>query len=389
MECVMKKRILGISIIFSMMIIIVALFFYINNKKTIIENNNTHQIVALNEIEQLANQGELDDVSQKIADLQNELRQEEVVAYNGKQLFAIAGIAVLFVIVVFTYVYLAILRPFDKMKEFATKIAQGNFDVPLNYERSNYFGAFTWAFDSMRREITKARACEKEAIENNKTVIATLSHDIKTPISSIRAYAEGLEASLYTSPEKRTRYLNVMMKKCDEVSKLTNDLFLHSLSDLDKLKINTEPVELSGLIENVVEELCAKQQDVHFDNKGMNVVVLADINRFTQVLENLINNARKYAKSDVDVLMKEENDQVKIVVRDHGKGIPDEDVPFIFDKFYRGKNCGNEQGSGLGLYIVKYIMEQMQGEVELINHSDGLEVVLRLPVNKNISYKNF
>ena len=375
----MKKRILGISIIFSMLIILVATILCINNDRATKENNHTQYIVDLNEIEQLANQGKLDDMSQKIANMQDELRKEEIIENRGNQLFVVAGISVLFVIVVFTYVYLAILRPFDKMRGFANKIAQGNFDVPLNYERSNYFGAFTWAFDSMRREITKARACEKEAIENNKTVIATLSHDIKTPISSIRAYAEGLEANLCSSPEKRTRYLNVMMKKCDEVSRLTNDLFLHSLSDLDKLKINTEPVELSSLITNVVEELCAKQQDIYFDNNGMKVEVLADINRFTQVLENLINNARKYAKSDIDISMKEQSGQIQIVVRDHGNGIPDEDVPFIFDKFYRGKNCGNEQGSGLGLYIVKYIMEQMQGEVELINHPDGLEVVLRLP----------
>lgn len=78
-----------------------------------------------------------------------------------------------------------------KIAGFAENIAQGNFDVPLKYERCNYFGAFTWAFDSMRKEIIKARAAEREAVENNKTVIATLSHDIKTPVASIRAYAEG------------------------------------------------------------------------------------------------------------------------------------------------------------------------------------------------------
>ena len=81
----------------------------------------------------------------------------------------------------------------------------------------------------MRKEITKARSCEREAIENNKTVIATLSHDIKTPIASIRAYAEGLEANLDSTYEKRMKYLSILMRKCDEVSKLTNDLFLHSL----------------------------------------------------------------------------------------------------------------------------------------------------------------
>ncbi len=124
-----------------------------------------------------------------------------------------SGISILFLFVVFGYIYKAILCPFEKMKKFAEKVAQGNFDIPLNYERSNYFGEFTWAFDSMRREITKARACEKEAIDNNKTVIATLSHDIKTPIASIRAYAEGLEANLDTSIEKRYQYLAVLIKK--------------------------------------------------------------------------------------------------------------------------------------------------------------------------------
>jgi signal transduction histidine kinase len=232
----------------------------------------------------------------------------------------------------------------------------------------------------MRREITKARSCEKEAIENNKTVIATLSHDIKTPIASIRAYAEGLEANMDTSPEKRAKYLNVMMKKCDEVSKLTNDLFLHSLSDLDKLKMNPEEIELSSLIDSVVEELTAKQRDVHYTKSEGAVFVMADANRLTQVLENIINNARKYAKSEIDITMTQQDNQAVICVRDHGNGIPDEDVPFIFDKFYRGKNCGDEQGSGLGLYIVKYIMEQMQGSVSLYNHEDGLEVTLSLPL---------
>lgn len=376
----MKKRIIGITTAFSILILLVTGFFYVTNCQNNVEDKNAERIVELNEIEQLAKQGEIDAMSEKVAAMQSELRKSEVVEDTDNQLFVIAGICVVFVIVVFTYVYFAILRPFDKMKYFAEQIAQGNFDVPLDYERSNYFGAFTWAFDSMRREVTKARSCEKEAIENNKTVIATLSHDIKTPIASIRAYAEGLEANMDTSPEKRAKYLNVMMKKCDEVSKLTDDLFLHSLSDLDKLKMNSQKIELSGLIENVVEELTAKQRDVHFNKPDGAVWVMSDENRFTQVLENLINNARKYAKTDIDITMIENDGQVEVHVRDHGAGIPDEDIPFIFDKFYRGKNCGDEQGSGLGLYIVKYIMEQMQGSVSLYNHGDGLEVTLILPV---------
>lgn len=263
----------------------------------------------------------------------------------------------LFLVIVFGYVYVSILRPFDKLKKFAGIIAQGDFSVPLNYERSNYFGDFTWAFDSMRREITKARSCEREAIENNKTVIATLSHDIKTPIASIRAYAEGLEANLCSTPERREKYLRILMRKCDEVSKLTNDLFLHSISDLDKLKISPEEFELCEFLKTIVSEIAVEQKDIILNIPNMEVIVFADKNRMVQITENLINNARKYAKSNIDITLSCSKGYTDICFRDYGTGIPNEDMPFIFYKFYRGKNCGKEQGSGLGLYIVKYIIE--------------------------------
>lgn len=108
---------------------------------------------------------------------------------------------------------------------------------------------------------------------------------------------------------------------------------------------------------------------------------MADKNRFLQVCENLINNARKYAKTNVDIQVTVKEELVEISSRDYGKGILDEDMPFVFGKFYRGKNCGEEAGSGLGLYIVKYIMKKMEGSVQLKNHSDGLEVVVSLKIS--------
>jgi signal transduction histidine kinase len=288
-------------------------------------------------------------------------------------------LAIIFMVLVFLYVYFNILRPFDKMKDFAAEIAKGNFNVPLKYERSNYFGAFTWAFDSMRKEIMRSRAAEREAIENNKTVIATLSHDIKTPIASIRAYAEGLEANLDKSPERRRKYLEVLMRKCDEVTSLTNDLFLHSLSDMGKIEIKPEEFELTSFLEQEVSEIAAERGDVFFRKPGFSSKVLADKKRLTQLVENLINNSRKYAKTEINISMTEVDGAVKIHFRDRGEGIPDEDMPFITDKFYRGRNCGNENGSGLGLYIVKYIIEQSGGELELKNLNPGLEVTVTLP----------
>lgn len=376
----MKKRLLSITALFFVLIIFLAAIFYFSGKQVDSKESKAEQIIALNEIEQLAIEGELAQMSDKTEQLQKAIRSADVVSNGNIRLFVMCGICIVFLLVVFGYVYFAMLRPFDKMKHFATKIAQGNFDVSLNYERSNYFGAFTWAFDSMRREITQARFNEREAIENNKTIIATLSHDIKTPISSIRAYAEGLEANMDSSVERRQKYLSVIMRKCDEVSRLTNDLFLHSLSDLDKLKINPQKLELCGLMEIVIKELSVEMGDIRFVKPTFLANVSADANRLTQITENLINNARKYAKSDIDVWLEQADGNVEIHFRDYGNGILDEDMPFIFEKFYRGKNCGDEQGSGLGLYIVKYILLNMDGTIFLHNHADGLEAIIRLPM---------
>ncbi|WP_310603593.1 HAMP domain-containing sensor histidine kinase [Anaerosporobacter sp.] len=384
----MKHRIIGITMVFTAIIVGLIVTLFVSQKRTNIADENALQIIALNEIDQLVKRTTSESDNQKIVEISEKITQleenmnESSMNYNNSEktkLIIYIGVAVVaFIWITFGYIYFAILKPFDRMKSYAANIAKGDFDTSLNYERSNYFGDFTWAFDNMRQEITKSRSCEREAIENNKTVIATLSHDIKTPIASIRAYSEGLEANLDCNSEKRVKYLEVIMRKCDEVAKLTNDLFLHSLADLDKLKISLEPIEICGFLSEIIEEISAERNDVFVQTCFDTAIINADKNRFTQLVENIINNARKYAKTKVDVTIEIHNDGVTIRFRDYGEGISDEDMPFIFDKFYRGKNCGDEQGSGLGLYIVKYIAEQMNGSVMLKNHVKGLEVILNL-----------
>lgn len=380
----MKKRIGGITLLAAGMI--VALLFFVTGYEEDAADfcKDTAYLLDLNEIQKLGEQGNYEKQKERLELLSESIRlqKEMTESENGQAEAAgkMAVICLLFLFFVSGYVYIAIIRPFEKMKKFAGEIAKGNFDIPLQYERSNYFGDFTWSFDCMRREIVKARSCEREAIENNKTVIATLSHDIKTPIASIRAYAEGLEANLDATPQKRARYLNVIMKKCDEVSRLTNDLFLHSISDLEKLKVLPEETEICAFMEQAAAEMAAEKQDVVFEKETEEIVALIDRNRMLQITENLISNARKYAKTNITVRIRREGEIVKISFFDGGKGIPAEDLPFIFDEFYRGKNCGKESGSGLGLYIVKYLMEQMNGAVMLYNHADGLEAELSLPV---------
>ena len=120
-----------------------------------------------------------------------------------------------------------------------------------------------------------------------------------------------------------------------------------------------------------------------FTEPDFTAFVNCDKNRFTQIFGNIITNARKYAKTDIDVSLALEGKEVAIRFRDYGNGIPDEDIPFIFGKFYRGKNCGGEQGSGLGLYIVKYVAEQSGGRVTLKNREKGLEIAIFLPVSES------
>lgn len=375
----MQSKIIFITVIFAVIIIAVTSLFYFSSQGENTQDIQSQQIVALNEIEQLAKSKNIEQAVEKIEQLQDNIRKTDIQEKQDNQIFIMCGISITFLIMVFGYIYFSILRPFDKMKDFASEIAKGNFDVPLLYEHSNYFGKFTWAFDSMRREITRARVCEKEAIKNNKTVIATLSHDIKTPMASIRAYSEGLKANLDTSPEKREKYLSILMRKCDEAAKLTNDLFLHSIAELDKLKINTEKMEICSFLKIAVNEIAGEQQDIIFMEPVFTAMVQADRNRLMQITENLINNARKYAKTKVEISVKRAESNVELHFRDYGEGIPNEDMPFIFEKFYRGKNCGDEQGSGLGLYIVKYLTEKMNGRVLLRNHEKGLEAVIMLP----------
>ncbi len=374
----MKRKFFSVVLIFCALIALTtgALFY----AETVLAGNDARaeHLLALNEIERLAEAGDVEEVREKASSLSESVRGEELKA--GNNIIFLGAIFALLSAAEFLYLFFTVLKPFDRLKSFAEGIAGGNLDVPLEYSRTNYFGAFTWAFDSMRSEIKKARSGEKEAIENNKTVIATLSHDIKTPIASIKAYAEGLEANMDNTFEKRQRYVSVIMSKCDEVSKLTDDLFIHSLSDLNKLKIAPEKTELGEFLERALKEIGAERNDIFYEKPKDGVFVSADGKRLVQITENIVNNARKYAKSDIYVSVEKKGGAAEMRFRDFGGGIPDEDMPFVFGKFYRGRNCGEEQGSGLGLYIVKYIAEISGGKAFLHNMGDGLEVTVCFPL---------
>ena len=373
-----KRIILVFAVILVLLIALTAGLYLTSSGKS--ETSKQDNLVGINEIEKLLEDGNVDKASEKLSSLGEKIRKSGAGEQKDARILVIGGICVLGILASGLFVYVTVLRPLKKISKYTSEIARGNTDIPLTYERGSEVGEFSWAFDSMRKELNKARASEKEAIENNKTVIATLSHDIKTPIASIRAYAEGLEANMDSSPEKRAQYLQVIMKKSDEVSKVTDDLLLHSLSDMNRLKVEKKTFEIGAFTEGAVKDLDPDGKEITYSSKGVTAEVSADPGRLLQCVENLITNSRKYAGTKISVSLEKTENNVAILIKDSGKGIPDEDMPFIFDKFYRGHNHGQQPGSGLGLYIVKYLMTQMDGDIVLQNTGDGLLAKLVLPI---------
>ncbi|MEE0933488.1 MAG: HAMP domain-containing sensor histidine kinase [Clostridium sp.] len=384
----MKKKLLNIIFLYIIILVVLTVVFFNFDNKDTLDSEKRRVIIDINEIRK---ESELLGIEEK--EFYNKINNlEESITNNitetSNNYYVVYGLIIFLFLMIslLGYIYYAIIKPFERMEEYAGEVAKGNLDLKLNYERNNLFGEFTWAFDRMRREIIKARTCEKEAIENNKTVIATLSHDIKTPIASIRAYTEGLQANLASNPLKRQKYINIIIKKCDEVTALTNDIFLHSLADLGKLKMNLVEVSIKPIIIEYLNGLLCDKDNVFINDDIPDANLLIDTKRFEQVLENIINNSLKYAKdSKIEIKVEKSLKDYIIIIRDYGKGISDEDIPFIFEKFYRGKNVGKEQGAGLGLYIVKYIMEQFNGNVYINSFKDGLEVRLIIPLIDKIS----
>lgn len=345
---------------------------------------NGNAVVLLNEIRQLGSDAEgYNPAGEQIDELQEYFRErsdEGEVLFVKRMLLVFLVFGIGYLAVIFGYVYWRILKPFAKLEKYAEQIADGDLDVSLGYERENYFGAFTWAFDHMREEIRYARKREREAIEENKTVIAALSHDIKTPIASIRACSEVLEANLNADYEKRQRYTSIILKKCDEVTALVNDLVLHSLSELEKLEIHLEKLKIADVIRQTVEEMAFS--DLLLEEPLPDAMVSGDAARVAQIIENLLNNARKYAPgAKVHIYAKVLQGRYWIHVQDEGDGILPQDMPFVLQKFYRGRNVEGQPGSGLGLYIVRYLAEAMKGEVRLENTGKGLDVAFCLPVD--------
>jgi len=264
-----------------------------------------------------------------------------------------------------------VFKPLKQLNTSAVEIARGNLDIKLRYESNNELGEFTRAFDLMREELKDSLNKQSEYEKSRKELIASISHDLKTPVASIKAYVEGLQDGIAKDPETVERYVSVIKKKTDSLTKLIEDLFQHSLRELGRFKINREE-QYSGKLMNTILEPVKMQFDkgsIKFiiQDAIPNVLINVDAGRIEQVILNLIQNSKKYTPEGGSIFFGSvlEEDYLKITIKDTGLGILPEDMPFIFDQFYRGEKArsGEFEGAGLGLSICKYIIEEHGGQI--------------------------
>lgn len=281
--------------------------------------------------------------------------------------------------VLFVYFYMGYVRPFHKLKNFAGEVARGNLDMPLSMTKSNYFGVFTESFDIMREELRRAKENEYKANVSKKELVAELSHDIKTPIATIKAACEVIEVKSAKSEGIGGLGLHdkvqLIEKKADVVEQLINNMFHATLEELEVLKVEPQE-ELSTCIDEMFKELQV-YGNIHIENQIPHCLLWMDKLRMVQVIDNIVNNAMKYAKTDVHISYSQRDNGILIRIKDDGPGVPEEDLAKVSEKFYRGSNVAGENGSGLGLYLTKMFMEKMEGQMNCYN-DNGFVVELFL-----------
>lgn len=267
----------------------------------------------------------------------------------------------------------ALIRPFRKLQSFAHKITTGQFTEPLPMDKHNQFGLFTQSFDVMRASLQEARHKQLHAERAKKELAASLSHDVKTPVTSIRIISELLQAR--TTDPAVTEKLKTIEQKAGQIDRLMNDLLHSSLEELGELKVRPVCTESGAL-----RDLFLAADPLSKVRAGTIPACLVELDaaRMEQVIGNIVANSYKYAGTDITVGFEINGELLQVDISDTGPGVEPEELKLITTKFYRGENAkaAHKEGEGLGLYIAKLLMERMGGGFEALDRKGGFTVRL-------------
>ncbi len=291
-----------------------------------------------------------------------------------KDLFFTALVILIFTSVsIGLWIYRSVAAPLVKLRKATQNIKEGNLDFVLEVDGTDEFAELCRDFEEMRRRL-KESAEEKVLLDKeNKELISNISHDLKTPITAVKGYVEGIMDGVADTPEKMDRYVRTIYNKTNEMDHLINELTFYSKIDTNRIpytfsKLNVEDY-FSDCAEEVGLELETRGIQLYYANYvEKDVLVIADGEQIRRVIHNIISNAIKYMdkpKGVIQIRVKDVGDFIQVEIEDNGKGIASKDLTYIFERFYRTDVSRNSSkgGSGIGLSIVRKILEDHGGKV--------------------------
>lgn len=317
-------------------------------------------------------------------------------AVNHYYYILIIGLILLTIIIIGPLLWITtrdIVNPLKKLENCAQQISIGNLNFHLQSRSNNEIGRVMHSYEKMRYELKKSIDNQLEMEENRKQLLSNITHDLKTPITSIKGYVQGIRDGVANDPKKLSKYLDVIYTKSIDMDAMIDDLFLFSKLDLRKEAFNMDYVDIEDFYTNFIEEL-----HLELDNKGVELVsecltakdlkVFMDSQKIKRVMLNIVSNSLKFMDKQhklFNIVFDEKNDCFTVKIKDNGIGIEQNDLVKIFDRFYRTDPSRNRNtgGSGLGLSIVRQIIEQHNGTIEAHSKKgEWTEISFNIPIRQ-------
>ncbi len=277
------------------------------------------------------------------------------------------GLVILLTAGILFYIYRKVLRPFRDIAELPLELSKGNLTIPVKEEKDRYFGRFLWGMDMLRDKLESDKNDRLAMEQEKKTLILTMSHDIKTPLSAIKLYNRALSEDLYDSDEKKREAYQGIDRNLKELEKYIEEIQSTAREDFLQIAVSDGEwylEEVMNDIERLYKEKAAERRTEFEIEPYQNCLIKGDRERGLEVMQNLMENALKYGDGrSIRISFSDEEDCRLVTVSNTGCDLPERELPNIFDSFYRGSNAEKQKGSGLGLYICRKLMQAMDGEV--------------------------
>jgi len=276
--------------------------------------------------------------------------------------------------IAFTCLYQSIVQPLEKLKRAAVNIKDGNLDFNVITDTEDEIGEVCTAFEEMRIKLKDQIEVSMQYEKDNKELISNISHDLKTPITAIKGYVEGIRDGVADTPEKMDKYIRTIYNKATDMDRLIDELFLFSKLDSNSMNYSFAKLNLKDYFEDCVDEISLDLESrgislAYYNHVPEDTIIIADPEQLKRVINNIVGNSVKYMEAErpghIGIFIKDEPEFVQIEIQDNGKGIAKKELPHIFERCYRTDASRNSSkgGSGLGLSIAKKIIEEHGGKI--------------------------